>query len=114
MMGRDVHDSLSASVRVGPAGIVHRRADGSEVRIAWQELDAVSLEATDQGPFKDDLFWILESATARHVVPGETKGVTDLLRVLRRLPGFDPEALIDATASLEPRTVTCWRRAGSG
>ncbi|MEQ8699674.1 MAG: hypothetical protein RLT05_24330 [Bauldia litoralis] len=101
-----------SSVSVDEDRILFIRADDSEVAIAWSRLDAVSIQTTDTGPFQDDLFWLLESGGERHRIPSETPGVDDLMRAVQKLPGFDNEAIIDASTSLEPRVFECWRRNG--
>ncbi len=101
---------LGESVRVDAERVVHVRADGSEVSIPWNDINAVLLETIDAGPAEDDLFWILETATVRYAVASETPGVEDLMRTLQDLPGFDNEAVIDASTSLEPGRFVCWRR----
>jgi hypothetical protein len=101
-----------ASVSVDDDRILYVLPDDTEVAIPWKELDAVFLQTTDKGPFEDDLFWVLETAGARHRIPSETDGVPELMQALQALPGFDNEAVIDASTSLEPRVFECWRRRG--
>lgn len=100
------------SVSVDGDRILHIRADGSEMTIAWGDLEAASIQTTDSGPFQDDLFWLLESGGERHRIPSQTPGADALMRALQELPGFDTEAVIDASTSLEPRVFECWRRHG--
>ncbi len=99
-----------SSVSVDSVRILFIRADDSEVTIAWTGLEAVSIQTTDSGPFRDDLFWLLESGGERYRIPSQTPGVDTLMRALQELPGFDNEAIIDASTSLEPRVFECWRR----
>lgn len=99
-----------SSVSVNDDRILYLRADGTEVSIPWDDLDAATLETTDKGQGEDDLFWVLECGGARHRIPSETLGATRLMQALQKLPGFDSEAVIDASTSLEPRQFECWRR----
>ncbi len=98
------------SVSVDDERILHVRADGSEISIAWSDLDAVLIETTNKDRGKDDLFWILECGGVRHRVPSETPGATRLMQAFQRLPGFDNEAIIDASTMLEQGLFECWRR----
>lgn len=85
------------------------RLDGEVV--AWDSLVAVAIRTTDLGPFSDDFHWVLARRDGPPVViASETEGAEALLPALQRLPGFDDEAVIRASASTENALFPCWRR----
>ncbi|HYE96399.1 MAG TPA: hypothetical protein VD962_09330 [Rubricoccaceae bacterium] len=94
-------------------GVVHTRADGRQERIRWDELEEVSIVTTDEGPFVDDVFWVLAGASGGCLVPSETEGVDALLARLQRLPGFDNEAVIAAMGSTGRARFVCWHALGA-
>jgi len=87
-----------------------RRPGGLVETVRWSDLRAVIIETTDQGPFVDDVFWILVGETSGCVVPSEAEGMNRLLERLQRLPSFDNETLIAAMSSMENRRFLCWKR----
>lgn len=91
---------------------VRRRVGGKVEEIRWDQLVRVVLVTTSEGPFVDDLYWLLIGAgQAGCAVPGQAAG--PLLQRLQRLPGFDDEAVIRASASTEEATFLVWEgRAG--
>jgi hypothetical protein len=77
--------------------------------IRWDELAEVTIVTTEEGPFVDDVFWVLRAADGRELrVPSETAG--DLLGRLQELPGFDNEAVIRSMGSTENARFVAWRR----
>lgn len=83
---------------------------GEETRnIAWDDLRAVLIETTDQGPFVEDVWWILIDSKGHCIIPQEIGG-NALLARLQTLPGFDNDAVIAAMASVENKLFVCWQR----
>jgi predicted metal-dependent HD superfamily phosphohydrolase len=82
-------------------------------RVRWQDVVAVGIRTTPDGPFAEDLFW-------QFLVPG---GVLDLpgmlvdgaaLEVMQRaLPGLDSLKIVAAAGSTEHRTFRVWHREDS-
>jgi hypothetical protein len=111
------------SRRTAPAGVQLdalgvRRVRGAEVveAIAWSELVAVHIATTDDGPFGDDFFWLLQAADGTGcAVSGPEAERLDLLGRLSRLPAFDHTAVVSACGSTENALFPCWRgAAGDG
>jgi hypothetical protein len=79
--------------------------------IAWVDLVAVEIHTTAAGPAEDDFFWELRSRDGSTLTIGpQIAGVADLLERLQRLPGFDNEAVVAASASTAHARFTCWSR----
>jgi hypothetical protein len=110
------HSAALASVQLDALGV--RRVRGTEVieAVAWSELVAVHIATTDDGPFGDDFFWLLQAADGTGcALSGPDAERLDLLACLTRLPGFDHAAVLCACGSTENALFPCWRgAAGDG
>lgn len=78
--------------------------------VAWEELQEVSILTTDEGPFVEDVYFVLVGSEGSCVVPQEAEGSQELLKRLQELPGFDNEGFISATTSTDNARFVCWRR----
>ncbi len=89
----------------------HRRG-GHEESILWADLAEVRIVTTDEGPWCEDIYWLLTSAGNESgcAVPGQAEGVIDLLNRLQELPGFDNEAVVEAMGSTKNASFLCWKR----
>ncbi len=77
---------------------------------AWHDLHQIVIITTDEGPFVDDLFWVLSGTGETCVIGSEAAGMDDLLAQLQELPGFHNDAVISAMSSTENAEFLCWRR----
>jgi hypothetical protein len=93
------------------------RYAGDDVRrVAWDELTAVSIRTTDEGPFVVDVYWGLHGPDGqpRAVYPGGAAGEGELLAEMqRRLAGFDNARLIEAMGSAADASFMLWRAGGA-
>lgn len=90
--------------------VIHQ--DGTEQVMMWRDLTAVMIQTTDQGPFNEDVFFILigKDEQSGYVVPQGASGESDLFSALQqRLAGFDNEKVIEAMSSTENNTFLVWR-----
>jgi hypothetical protein len=90
--------------------ITCQRSSGLVEQVAWEALQAVFIQTTADGPFSDDVFWVLVGQTNGCVVPSEAQGVDEMLARLQQLPGFDNEAVITAMSCTEEQRFLCWRK----
>lgn len=88
-------------------------ADGKTEAVTWADLKTITIVTTDQGPFVDDVFWLLEGNASGCVLPAEAQGMKELLPRLQALPGFDNMAVIAAMSSAQNAKFVCWSRGGS-
>jgi hypothetical protein len=98
-------------VRIDDIEIACTRPDGTRERIAWADLDRVTILTTADGPFAPDAFWVLTGAAGGCLSPWGAKGDRELLERLQHLPGFDDAAVLRAVGSTQPARFECWRRA---
>ncbi len=101
--------SVREAVAFDERQVIRTMADGQTESVRWDELQEIAIVTTDQGPFVDDVFWVLKGKTGGCVVPSEADGMTALLPRLQQLPGFDDEAVIAAMGSTNNATFVCWR-----
>lgn len=90
--------------------IVRHLADGRTETIRWDEIQRVSIVTTDDGPFVDDVFWVITGENGGCLVPSETQGTKELLSRLQLLPDFKNEAVITAMGSTARAEFICWQR----
>jgi hypothetical protein len=95
------------------AAVTRWMPGGRTERVRWDELEEVGIVTTDEGPWTEDVYWMLRGANGGCAVGSEAQGMDALLERLQQLPGFDNEAVIRAMGSTENATFVCWRRADS-
>jgi hypothetical protein len=100
------------SIQIDDHGIRRQLADGKVEQVAWDDLQEVVVLTTADGPFAEDVFFVLAGRDGTGcVVPQGAPESGELLERLQRLPGFDNEAFIRAMSSTEDARFVCWRRA---
>lgn len=90
--------------------IVCTMRDGKQETVVWADLQNVTILTTDDGPFSEDVFWVLSGSETGCLVPSEAKGIKELLPRLQQLPGFNHEAVIRAMGSTTNEKFLCWQR----
>lgn len=82
-----------------------------EERVLWDELTRVEILTTDEGPFTEDFFFLLEGRDGAGVaVSNELAVKHELVAILqRRLPGLDGKAIIEAAGSTARRRFLVWQ-----
>ncbi len=103
------HQSDRATIEFTDHALLYHQPDAPTRTVRWDDLRAVLIETTDQGPFVEDVWWILIDGEG-HCIIAQAAGGEQLLARLQALPGFDNEAVIAAMASVENRLFTCWQR----
>lgn len=94
--------------------ILYRRINGQSATLRLDAIDRVLIRTTDQGPFEDDVFYVLQAAEEVLVPSQGAGGCAALLEELQNLPGFDNEAVIAAMSSTDNREFLCWERTSAG
>ena len=86
--------------------------DGTIEEVAWEDLVEVQIVTTDEGPFVDDVFFLLAGRNGTGVcVPQGAPGSAPLLERLQRLPHFDNDQVIQAMMSSKNARFVCWKKA---
>jgi hypothetical protein len=110
------HRKAIAQVLLTEDTVIFRGPKGREETIRLDELSECSIVTTDEGPYRDDVFFLLarlnpESGIA---IPQSAEGFGELLARLQTLPGFDNQAVIQAMGSTTQAKFVCWKRARGG
>jgi hypothetical protein len=98
---RVLHDNVT---------ITNHLASGEIETVRWDDLQEVGILTTDDGPWAEDVYWMLLSKNDGCAVPGGAQGMKELLARLQQLPGFNNEAVIKAMGSTTHNKFVCWRR----
>jgi len=86
------------------------RPDGTVEHVAWDDLQAVIVHTTADGPALPDVFWILAGTSSGCIIPHGATGDSELLQRLQQLPGFDNEEFIRSMSSTDDQKFLCWQR----
>lgn len=100
-------------VELTDTALIYHQPDTAPRTVRWDNLHAVLIETTDQGPFAEDVWWVLiykDEDGEGHCMIAQEVGGEALLARLQALPNFDNEAVIAAMMSVENKLFTCWQR----
>ena len=103
-MLHDVTFDDTAVRRVSPEGGVE------EVR--WDDLAEVRIVTTSDGPFSENVHWLLVRSDGEGIAVQGSSVKDDLLGRLQALPGFDHEQMALAMGSTDDAQFLCWQRSG--
>lgn len=80
------------------------------VFVKIDDLDEIGVETTDQGPFVEDVFWILKKGKMRIRIGDPHPVFKMLMDTLGSLEGFDWQPFVEAQSCTDNRYFMCWRR----
>jgi len=99
------------TIQIDDTGVRRELAGGRIESVNWADLLEVSIVTTSDGPFAEDVFFVLEGPSGCGcAVPRTAAESSVLLERLQRLPGFDNQAVIRAMTSTDENKFVCWRR----
>jgi len=78
--------------------------------IKLDELDEIGVETTDQGPFAEDVFWVLKRDRMRLRIGDPHPIFEKLMERFSSLEGFDWKPFNEAMTCTDNRYFVCWRR----
>jgi hypothetical protein len=90
------------------AGVTRHLGRGKTESARFEELTEVAVYTTADGPWAEDVFYVLSCGDHGCVVP-ETFANPAFVNRLMELPGFDHETFIEAMGSTDERMFSCWR-----
>jgi hypothetical protein len=99
--------SQGPAVEVDERG-VWRVIDGQLESVDWSNLVEVAIATTSDGPYSEDLYWMLIDQNRKGcAVPGGQ--AAGLLKRLQRLPRFDNVAVVIASGCTDDAWFTAWK-----
>ncbi|MBX9685400.1 MAG: hypothetical protein K2X27_01785 [Candidatus Obscuribacterales bacterium] len=104
-------EPLKESFEINEKEVLRRISDGTVERVNWNELTEVRIITTDQGPYFEDLFFILESKNGGTVISNEWAVKLNLFDYFKNLENFDNEAVIKAMSCTDNNTFIIWQAA---
>ena len=78
------------------------------IAVRIDELDEIGIETTDQGPFVEDVFWILKQGAMRIRIGEPHPIFKQLMGGFGSLENFAWDAFADAMSCHENRYFPCW------
>lgn len=102
-------------VQIDDDGVAVEGKKGIE-RVAWQEVNRVRILTTNEGPWVEDVYFLLEAEGGHGcAVPHQAAVRTNLLEELQsRLPGVRDEKVIEAMGCTDNGSFTIWEKSGAG
>jgi hypothetical protein len=103
-----------SEIQVDDHGVRRHLPNGKVEQVAWRDLAEVAIVTTDEGPFMEDAYFVLQAADGSGcVVPSGAEASRALRERLQRLAGFDNERVIEAMTTATNGRFVCWRRANT-
>lgn len=100
-----------AEIIVDDAGVRRELADGSRESISWDDLQRVGIRTIPDGPWEEDIFFLLEGTNGTGcAVPSGHPSADALMSKLQVLPGFDNELFVEAMTTTDDGLFICWQR----
>jgi hypothetical protein len=90
--------------------VTWHRPDNTVEEVTWDELTAMEIVTTDEGPFVCDVFFLLHGDQRGCAIPQDAEGAEELLKRLQKLPGFNNQAVIDAMCCTSNARIPVWQR----
>ncbi|WP_216215504.1 hypothetical protein [Amycolatopsis aidingensis] len=109
-MSQDSSSARSRAVRVDDTGVRRQLADGSEESVTWSDLSAVVIRVIPEGPWDEDVFFMLAGSDgAGTAVPSGDPAADALLERLQMLPGFDHDKFVEAMTTDADEAYVVWK-----
>jgi hypothetical protein len=103
--------STKPGITVDDDGVRRLLANGTEESVTWADLAEVAIRTTPEGPWKEDVFFLLvRSGGGGCAVPAGDPSADALMSRLQSLPGFDNEAFIEAMTTMDDGLFVVWQR----
>ena len=91
-------------------GVTYESGDGRASAVLFSELERITIRTTSDGPFAEDVFYVLEGTSYAVEIPQGAVGNGVLFSRLQELPGFNNDAVIDAMVSVREDRFVCWEK----
>lgn len=103
--------STHSGITVDDDGVRRLLADGTEESVTWSDLAEVAIRTTPEGPWKEDVFFLLvRTGGGGCAVPAGDPSADDLMTRLQSMPGFDNDAFVEAMTTIEDGLFVVWQK----
>ncbi|SDD72027.1 hypothetical protein [Actinokineospora iranica] len=103
--------SGNSGITVDDDGVRRLLADGNEETVSWADLAEVAIRTTPEGPWKEDVFFLLmKQGGGGCAVPAGDPSADELMARLQSLPNFDNDAFVEAMTTTEDGLFVVWQR----
>ena len=92
--------------------ITIERPFGRKLLLKLEDVDEIGVQTTDQGPFAEDVYWLLKQGTTSVRIPEPSPVFKMLMDRFHSWPGFDWQPFTEAMACSDCRYFRCWQRSG--
>ncbi|HEY9681835.1 MAG TPA: hypothetical protein V6C86_09670 [Oculatellaceae cyanobacterium] len=99
----------SETVTMTDEAITRTLSSGEAESVRFDDLEKVYIVTTDQGPFVEDLFYVLKGHHGSTIIGQEWASKVKLMEMLFKLPNLDLEQILRAMASVENQAFVIWR-----
>lgn len=98
-------------VTVDDEGVTRDIGDGRREHVAWTKLSEVTIVTTSEGPFAEDVWFVLHADDGTGCAVGnEHANGSGLVERILKLDGFDYGAFIHAMSETSDARFTVWKR----
>lgn len=98
------------NIQLSPDHVGFESAPKTFNNIKWDEILEILVETNDQGPFADDVFFVLVTRDVEIKIPHSDSNAEELFMRLQNFEGFDDEVFIEAISSAENKRFVCWKK----
>lgn len=100
-----------AGITVDDEGVRRLLADGTEESVSWTDLSEVAIRTTPEGPWKEDVFFLLmKDGGGGCAVPAGHPSADELMSRLQSMTDFDNDAFVEAMTTTEDGLFVVWQR----
>jgi hypothetical protein len=98
-------------VNVDDEGVTREIGDGRHEHVAWAKLVEVTIVTTSEGPFAEDVWFVLHADDGTGCAVGHDQATrSGLVDRLLKLTGFEYEAFTRAMSETNDARFTVWKR----
>jgi hypothetical protein len=97
-----------ADYTVNDEGFTQITGEDSGEKFLWSDVKHVGILTTSDGPFFDDVFWIIQTANKNICLTQAQATQLSLLDYFGKLPGFNWDSAIAAMCSTRDALFHCW------
>ena len=103
-------DQESNSLLILDWMISYKTINGEIEQFNIDQISEIAIRTTDQGPFQEDFFWVINVSEKEIIIPQSVQGTDQLLVRMQKLENFDNNQFIEATLSTTNANFLCFKK----